>query len=159
MGLQKDMTKETHPNGSFTMTPDPAAFTGEKALHRFAEAFGDKPVTPLKVDLDRDDKGQVRTLAGKQGPYIRLFARAFKHGEKRANGDVVTYDDTLLGSIQQVKVGGRTTLRLNQQLQRRFVRGATPSGPSVAPTVAAAPKPETPAEVSDIVEEGEELPD
>lgn len=157
MGLQIDMVKKNHEDGSFTMTPIPEAFTGTEALNRFAASFADGPQGPLRIDVDRDDEGQPRMLAGINGPYIRLFARAFRHREQIPGRKASEFPATLLGTVQQVEIGGRTTLRLHPKLQRRFQRSQTPTGPATPVASSPVAKPVSEPKPAAVAPESDEL--
>lgn len=126
MGLVIDMTREVHEDGSFTMKPIKGAYSGDDALKRFIAEFHTKdgkpkPIGPLQLDVERyterdgeDKADKPKVLAGQQGPYIRLVARAFRHREGGRD-----YNATLMGSVQLTTIRGRKTLSLHPKLQRR----------------------------------------
>ena len=128
MGRIINMTKETHENGSFTMHPIEGIAS---TIKEFVEQWGPDPLPgPARIDLDRykdgekdvdeEQVGQPRILAGKNGPYVRVYSFGFRHFEAGQS-----HPTTLLGCVQQVKQQGENTLDFRPKLPRRRTQQAT----------------------------------
>lgn len=124
MSLITNMTKKDNGDGSFTMTPIEGV---PKTLTEYVQQWGDAPqgdAKLLEIDIERDEQGQPKILAGKKGPYVRLFMGRFKKDQ--------------IGSVQEIKIkrGTDTALAFNDMSlknpRRRSGQGQRESTPATA---------------------------